>query len=318
VILVVPAIVALALWAFAWPAARTAPNDLPVGVAGPPAAAEPVAEQLRQRDGAFDVHTYADEASAREAVADREVYGAIVVSGGGAAPGLLTASAAGPVVAGLLEEMAAGMAPDGERVAVTDVVPTPEADPRGAVFNSSVLPLALAGIATGAVVTVTGMVALHRRLALAGIVGAAVMVGLAGTWIGHSWLEVLNGNWWAEAGVLALTVVACAATVAGFSAFLGSPGIGVGALVVMLMGNPWSGATSAPEMLPDPVGVIGQWLPLGAGATLLRSVAFFDGAAAGQPLLVLGLWTLLGVAAIAVGRGRRAARRAADAAGAAA
>ncbi|NEB79022.1 ABC transporter permease, partial [Streptomyces sp. SID14478] len=35
VTVLVPLLAALALWAFAWPAARTAPRDLPVGIAGP-------------------------------------------------------------------------------------------------------------------------------------------------------------------------------------------------------------------------------------------------------------------------------------------
>ncbi|MFD8841222.1 hypothetical protein ACFV05_02865, partial [Streptomyces pseudogriseolus] len=33
VLVLIPVMVALALWAFAWPAARTAPRDLPRGVA---------------------------------------------------------------------------------------------------------------------------------------------------------------------------------------------------------------------------------------------------------------------------------------------
>jgi hypothetical protein len=309
VVILVPAVVALALWAFTWPAARTAPNELPLGVAGPASATGQVAEQLAQQDGAFDVHTYPDEAGARAAIEDREVYGAILLTGPAAdGPELLTASAAGPVVAGVLEEVAAHLVPDGGELAVTDVVPLPEGDPRGSVFNSSVLPLALAGIATGVVVTLTG---LPRRpgSAIVAIAGASAVVGVAGAAIGYSWLEALDGSWWNVAATIALVVLACAASVAGLAALFGPPGIGLGAVAVMLMGNPWSGATSAPEMLPDPVGMIGQWLPLGAGATLLRSVSFFDGAAAGFPLLVLGLWTLLGVAAIAIGGRRQSAAR---------
>ncbi len=312
VLVLVPAFVALALWAFAWPAARTAPNELPLGVAGPAGAAEPMAERLAQQDGAFEVHRYPDATAARAAVADREVYGAVVAADRpDAAPELLVASAASPTVAALLEqlatEMAAEMAPGGAGVTVTDVVPAPAADPRGAVFNSSVLPLALAGIATGAAATVTGLVAARRGHALMALVGTAALVGLAGAGIGHSWLEVLGGDWWTVAGAIGLVVLASAATVAGCAALLGLPGIGLGAVLVMLLGNPWSGATSAPEMLPEPVGVLGQWLPLGSGATLLRSVAFFDGAAAGLPLLVLAAWTALGGAAIALGGRRRGA-----------
>ncbi|MDQ1040320.1 hypothetical protein QFZ75_006736 [Streptomyces sp. V3I8] len=70
---------------------------------------------------------------------------------------------------------------------------------------------------------------------------------------------------------------------------------------MMMPGNPFSGASSAPEMLPAPVGVIGQWLPPGAGASLLRSVSFFDGAAASGPALTPAWWSALGLGAILLG-----------------
>jgi hypothetical protein len=69
----------------------------------------------------------------------------------------------------------------------------------------------------------------------------------------------------------------------------------------MLFGNPFSGASSAPQMLPEPVGTIGQWLPPGAGTTLLRSVSFFDGAAATGPALTLTWWAVLGLGAVLLG-----------------
>jgi hypothetical protein len=62
----------------------------------------------------------------------------------------------------------------------------------------------------------------------------------------------------------------------------------------MLLGNPLSGLNSAPELLPSGWGQVGQWLPQGANATLLRSTAFFDGAGATTPLLVLTCWALVG------------------------
>ena len=54
-------------------------------------------------------------------------------------------------------------------------------------------------------------------------------------------------------------------------------------------------------MLPDPVGAIGQWLPPGAGVSLLRSVSFFDGAAASGPALTLAWWAALGLGAVLLG-----------------
>lgn len=89
--------------------------------------------------------------------------------------------------------------------------------------------------------------------------------------------------------------------VAGLAALAGPPGIGLGGFLIILLGNPFSGASSAPEMLPEPVGTIGQWLPPGAGASLLRSVSFFDGAAAIGPALTLAWWAALGLGAVLLG-----------------
>ncbi|MHC0428996.1 ABC transporter permease [Streptomyces sp. O3] len=301
VTVLVPLLAALALWAFTWPAARLAPQDLPLGVAGPTAAASAVQDRLEENGGAFDVRRYADEAAARAAVEDRAVYGAVVVTERG--PKLLTASAASPVVDRLLRQAVTAQSPGGTPVRTVDVVPAPDGDPRGIALGSSVLPMTLAGVAAGALVAMTGLRRLRAAIAL---VGAAVLVGLVAAALAHSWLGVLTGDCWTEAGALSLTVLAVGAAVAGLAALIGPAGIGVGALLVVLLGNPFSGVTSAPELLPQPVGLIGQWLPPGAGGSLLRSVSFFDGAQAGGPALVLGLWTALGLTAVLLG-GRRAA-----------
>ncbi|MFB7357209.1 ABC transporter permease [Streptomyces gardneri] len=301
VMVLIPTVVALALWAFAWPAARTAPRDLPIGVAGPATAVTAVERELGRHEGAFEVHRYEDAAAARAAIADRDVYGAVVVTPGGTE--LLTASAASPVVAGLLREAVAAQAPEGTTVPVTDVVAAPAGDPRGAVLASSLLPLALAGAAAGVVTTLLG---LRGTRAVATLVGASVLAGLVGTALADSWLGALTGDWWAEAGVLSLTVLAIGSTFAGLAALIGKPGFGLGALLMILIGNPFSGVASAPELLPTAVGSLGQLLPPGAGGSALRSVSFFDGAAVGGPLLVLTVWAAAGLTATLLGaRGRR-------------
>src|ERR687888_2174963 len=94
VILLIPVAAALVLTLFAWPQARLEPRDLPVGVAGPTATAQQVEHRLDAQDGAFEVHRYADEADARDAIADREIYGAVVTTPSAAK--VLTASAASP------------------------------------------------------------------------------------------------------------------------------------------------------------------------------------------------------------------------------
>lgn len=300
VVLLVPVVVALALWAFTWPAARMAPRDLPLGIAGSAPAAGHLAQQLEQRDGAFEIHRYDSEAAARTAIEDRSVYGAVVVTPKG--PELLTASAAGPVVAQLLSEAVTASAPAGTAVPVTDVVAAPAADPRGSVLGASILPLAIAGVAAASAVT---LLRLRGGRAVTALVGVAVLVGTVAAALTDSWLGVITGDWWSEAGTLGFTVLAIGATVAGLAALIGPAGVGLGALLMVLVGNPFSGVTSAPELLPRPVGAIGQWLPPGAGGSLLRSVAFFDGRAAGGAALTLALWAALGLTAVVIGGRRR-------------
>ncbi|MCX5053700.1 ABC transporter permease [Streptomyces sp. NBC_00474] len=305
VVVLVPVLAALALWAFAWPAARTAPRDLPLGVAGPPAATAQLERQLGQKEGAFEIHHYSDETAARHAVEDRTVYGAVAVTPQG--PELLTASAASPMVAQLLRQAVGEQASAaGTQIRTVDVVAAPANDPRGAALNSSVLPLALAGIAAGAVVTMLG---LRGVRAVAALVISAGLVGVAAACIAHSWLGVLTGDWWAEAAVLGLSTLAVSGAVAGLAALLGRAGLGIASGVVMLFGNPSSGAASAPQMLPEPVGAIGQWLPPGASTTLLRSVSFFDGAAATGPVLTLTWWAVLGLGAVLLGQALKARAR---------
>ena len=71
---------------------------------------------------------------------------------------------------------------------------------------------------------------------------------------------------------------------------------------MIFIGNPFSAAATAPELLPEPVGGLGQLLPPGAGANLLRSTGFFDGAGAGEHIAVLAVWAVLGLAAALVTR----------------
>ncbi|MEV7679818.1 ABC transporter permease [Streptomyces sp. NPDC088341] len=296
VMVLVPVAVALALWVFAWPAARIAPQDLPVGIAGPATATAQLEKGFGQREGAFEVHRYADEAAARQAIEDRVVYGAVVAAPEGTR--LLTATAAGPMVAQFLTQAVTAQAPAGAKIPVTDVVPTPAGDARGSVLGASVLPLSMAGIATGAVVTLLGLRGARAAVTLA---GAAALVGIAATAVAGSWLEAITGDWWTEAGAIGLTVLAMSAGAAGLAALLGRAGLGLGGLLMVFLGNSFSGVTSAPEMLPEPIGLIGQLLPPGAGGSLIRSVAFFDGAGAGASLLTLSVWVVLGLSAVLVG-----------------
>ena len=348
---VLPLMIVLAVLAFAWPAARIAPRGLPVGIVGTGTASERVLAGLNRSDpGGFDVRRYADQASARAAIRDRDIYGAFVIGpgaardgggaggtarrgrdGGGAAgdgPGgvtVLEASAASPSVAQLLSTVgqelgrnagapaqAGGETPRAAQVRDVDVVPLPAGDPRGLVLPSALLPLTICGVIMAAVI---GLVLAFRpawRQIMALIVVSAT-AGLGAYLIAQGFLGALPHEAVATWAALSLTVLAVGATTAGLIALIGAGGLGLGVLLMIFIGNPFSGATSAPELLPAPAGAIGQWLPPGAGASLLRSTAYFGGHGAAGHLIVLIVWIAAGLAAIAAGHHapvRFAARRA--------
>jgi hypothetical protein len=295
-ILLIPVAVALVMAVFAWPNSRQEPRDLPVGVAGPAS----MEQRLAAQDGAFEIHRYGSEAAARDAIEDREVYGAFVATPSG--PKVLTASAASATVANMLTRA-------GHGAPVEDVVEAPKASSG---LASSVLPLVLAGSLTALLASLITTSLLTR----AGLIAAgAVLGGLAAAPIVDSWLGVVDGSWFANAGVLSLTILAIASIVAGLDAMFGHAGATIGGLTMVVLGNGWSGAATGPEMLPQPVGLIGQLLPPGAGGNLLRSTGFFDGAGAGGHVAVLLVWVAAGMSLmlVAAARQRRPAAAAAPA-----
>jgi hypothetical protein len=273
----------LLVYLFVEPVRDPQPHNLPVGVAGP---AEPVERALAARGDAFDVHRYRDVAEARAAIEGREVYGALAP----AERRLLVASAAGPVVAQLLPQVA----PRGFRV--EDVVPLAVGDPRGTALNLIFLPL---------IVICLPLVGLLLRFArpsppalLGVLAGFAALSGLLGVAMLSGAMDALPGPFLAVAAVAALIVLAVALPVAGLTRLLGPPGIGIAAVLFIAIGNPGSGNASAPELLPAFWRVAGQLLPPGAGGQALRDVAYFDGNALAEPLMVLLAWALAGAALV--------------------
>jgi hypothetical protein len=261
-----------------------------------------VAHLAAAEPAAFDFHLYADDAAARIAIRHREVFGAFAVTARGIT--VLEASAASPAVAQLLtgigQELGAHGRPAAVAVTTVDVVPLSSGDPRGLVFSSALLPLTICGVLAAAAIGI----AVKFRPAwrqIGALVVVAAVAALGAYLVAQPFLGALPHNAVATWASLALTILAVSATAAGLIALIGLAGLGLAAITMIFVGNPFSGATSAPEMLPDAVNHIGQWLPPGAGANLLRSVAYFGGNGAGEHLSVLLLWTALGFAAIAVG-----------------
>jgi hypothetical protein len=307
---VLPLMIVLAVLAFAWPAARIAPRDLPVGIVGTaPASQQAVAGLDRSQPGGFDFRLYPDQAAARSAIEDRDIYGAFAITGEHIT--VLEASAASPTVAQLLSAVgqqlgrhasaraaAAGQPP--VRVTTADVVATAPGDPRGIVLSSALLPLTICSIIMAAAVALL----LEFRPAWRQLVALAVVSATAGLGtylIAQGFLGALPHEHLATWAALSLTMLAIGTTTAGLIDLIGAAGLAAAAAIMIFIGNPFSGATSAPQLLPTAVDHLGQWLPPGAGVGLLRSTAYFGGRGAADHLCVLLSWSALGLAAIFIG-----------------
>ena len=299
--LAVTAAITLLLIIFVWPNVRAAPNHLPVGLVAPAPVAQRLRQQLEQaRPGGFDLRRYATEEEARQAIRGREVYGAFVITASG--PQVLTASAASPLVAQLLTQVATSLNPVRAAGNVTDVVPATSADARQAGLGAVALPLVFGGMLSGLLLT---RLFRRGRERVPGALLVAVFAGLSLTGILQGWFGTLQGNYWTNSLVVALGVGATVAFVLGLEANLGAAGLGLAAAVNLLLGNPFSALGSAPELYPGVWGAFGQLLIPGAFGHLLRSVAFFGGAHSSAPLLVLSAWLVIGLGLVLIGSRRR-------------
>ncbi len=291
-------VIAIVAIAFGLPAARSKPHDVPIGAAGPQAASGQVAQLLEQNaPGAFDITYYPGEAALRAAIDNRDVYGGISFGPDGRT--LLIATGASPAVAQLLSQVGTGIAAhEGVQLTTEDVAPPTKDDPRGTGLAASALPITLAGL-----LPAIALVLILRREVWTRLIAAAVFAAVAGLTIAALLRFVLgsiDANFWGVAGGLTLGLLAASLSTLGLGSVLGRAGLTAGALVALLLGNPLSGLAGAPELLPSGWGAVGQWLPQGANATLLRSTAFFGGAGAAMAIVVLSLWTIAGLVLIVI------------------
>jgi hypothetical protein len=197
-------------------------------------------------------------------------------------------------------------------VTVTDLAPFADSDPQGIGLTVSLFPLVIGGVLGGVLISLTVVGGLRRVVA---VVIYAAAAGLVLTGILQSWLGALQAGFWVDAGAIALAIGAIATTVTGLAGLLGRPGVALGAVSMILFANPLSAANVPVEFLLQPWGAIGQWMPPGAAATLLRDLSYFPDAEVAFPWALLGCWMLAGLMLTLVDvPGRRAARAQAAAA----
>lgn len=307
------AIVAMIVLAFLWPSFTASARGLPVAIAGPSSQVTAVRAALTKGSpGTFAFTTVSDRAQAVRRIARREDYGAIVV---GASPEVLTATAASPTIAQLLDSLAPKLqqqvaaAADhlsaGAMGAVkeTDVAPLLPTDPRGSTIGASSLPIVLGGMVGGVLIALMIVGVWRRFIALAvyAVVGSAAITAVLQGWFG-----ALAGDYFINAGAVALMLLGIGGVMLGAAALVGRIGVAIGPILFLLGANPISASALPVEFLPVPWGAVGQWFPPGAGATLVRELSYFPGADLTFPWLVLAGWAVLGLLLSTLGHLRNA------------
>jgi hypothetical protein len=296
--------------AFLWPNVTASVKGLPVALVGPAQQTSQLEKAFEARSpGTFDFATVADRSAAVVSIEARTAYGAIVI---GQKPEVLVASAASPVVAQLLTGLAPALQtqlnaaaaaqgislPAPITVAVTDVVPLASTDARGAALATSSFPLVLGGMIGGIAISLL-VVGVWRRITA--LVVYCIAGGLGITAILQGWFGALQGDFLVNASAVSLTLLAIGAVIVGFAALVGPSGVAIGPVLFLLIANPISSAAQPLEFLAAPWGLVGQWFPPGAAATLLRDLSYFPAADVTFPWLVLAGWALFGLVLATIG-----------------
>lgn len=290
--------VPLMLLAFATPMINSGPEDLPLGISGPEKVTAGLEQKLDQaQPGAFEITQYDSAEAVTGAVHDRDVIGGISVGTDGAIT-ITTTGGAGTPYTSLLKGMGSGLEQTGANVTYHDVAPLTEEDPNGTGLRALAMPLVFGGMISA--VLLSNLLKTRPGLRILGSLATSVTVGLLVIAVLQFGFGSVDGNYLTTSLALALGVAAISLFILGLESLLGLPGLGLGAVLMMFIGNPLSGMATGWQWLPSPWGLIGQLLPPGSAGTLLRSVAFFDGHGAATSILVLSCWSLLGIALTAL------------------
>ncbi|GAC1497402.1 MAG: DUF3533 domain-containing protein [Pseudarthrobacter sp.] len=300
------------------------PRDLPVGFVTTNALAEDIKAQIEKGDS-FRADRYPDAASLTQAVKTKKAYGGVDLTA--AQPELYVATAGGPAAATairntftqVIEQQRSNqvqkLTAAGQPVppvtlkqltappAITDVVPLPDADRGGSALGLLVQVLAVG--ATVASITL-GKLGVHttrstkRGFAHAGVLVVYATVSATAVVLGASTFGIIpSGELFPLFISFGLLSLALSCSVAAAVALFGPGGAVLGTLY-FLLGIIVSGASILPEFLPSWARILGQALPPGAGATLIRERLYFPDASITGPVSVLGAYAVVGLLIVLV------------------
>lgn len=278
------------------------PRDLPIGVVGPDAQASQLAAQL-ESDGKFDVTTYPSADAMVDAIGHRTVAGGLEITPQGVVA--VTAVAGGALPATTLKTVAA-QANQRNNLPQTlprDVVPLSDSDINGASLGYILQVISLGGsIASIGIGRLVPRVPQSLRRG-AGHVAALVAYALvsAAIVLGFSAIYGVGGasDTWHLFWTYAFVSLAITGSTAGLVTLFGPVGSLAGGFY-FLIGATISGAAIPWTFLPGFWAALGEWLPTGGAAELIRNTLYFPDAGNASALLCLGLYAGIGTIVVLI------------------
>jgi hypothetical protein len=292
VTLIVAAAAGLFAGSYCFALAHPTPHRMPIGLLGGsprgPAFVSALEHGLKTT---LTIHHLPDPAAASLAVDQQQVFAVLRLDGDRATVDVV--SAAGASVARILTAAAppAGAAA-GVAVTVRDVKPLQSTDPQGlAVFYLSLAAVVIGFV--GATQLAVHAAALRPLQRIGCTLGYAVLGGFAIAATVDWWVGVLRLPFVESWGILVLTMLASGMVFTMFNALIGRWALIPTWGLMVLLGNPSSGGAVSWPLLPQPLGLIGRWLPTGACVGAQHTAIYFYRYQHVFPFLVLAGWVVV-------------------------
>ncbi|MGW0038512.1 ABC transporter permease [Gordonia sp. NPDC003376] len=283
------------------------PRDLPVGLVGPSAQTEALTTHL-QADGSFTATTFPDRRALTEAIRTREVAGGLDVTAAGVVA--VTAGAGGALPAGTIKTLAAEI---NQQQGLPQTLPDDVVALSTDDINGSSLGYILQVISLGGSIASLGLGRLMPRVPRSvrrgvGHVGALVAYAVVSALIVLLFSSFFGIGGSADTITLfwtyLLVSLAITGSTAGFVTLFGPVGSLAGG-VYFLIGATISGASIPWTFLPGFWAGLGEWLPTGGGAQLIRNTLYFPSADSTAAWVCLGLYAGLGALVVLIWNIRR-------------
>jgi hypothetical protein len=289
------------------------PRDVPIAAVATPAVAQAIEAKAPDQ---LDVRAVPDLAAAKKAIAEREIYAAVVPGEQGVRELVIASSASNQVANFMRKTLGAATPQNVPRI--VDAKPLPKDDSAG-----SSIPLLVQLLILGGSVGILGFRSVLPRfraeprsgvLPIAALAAYALAFGLAVTGISEAFGVGTDAGFLDRVLVFSFISLAVTASTAAMVSLIGAAGSAVAGTLFFVIGSQISGGNTALEFLSPFWSGLGEHLPGGAGTALVRDVLYFPDASMGEPIATLaayvgvGVLVILGLSAL---RNRRPARAAA-------